>query len=120
MSLELYMTRLISWFVVLVGIFLFGPLAQAAVPHVASVTPPSGSFSGLFTEFTVAFDQPVNGGDARDLLVNGRPATAVSGSGAVYTFSFAQPNYDGVEVKFAPDSAITAANSPGDVFDPTS
>src|SRR5205823_2603265 len=47
----------------------FQPLAaMAAVPRVVSVTPPSGSLTGVFTEFTIAFDQPVSGVDARDLL----------------------------------------------------
>src|SRR5215813_5659865 len=115
------MIRFASGLAVSTGIFLLAPLvALAAVPQVASVTPPSGSASGVFMEFTVAFDQPVNGVDARDLLVNGSPAAAVNGSGAVYTFSFAQPNPGSVQVKFAPDSAITALDSVADLFDPAS
>jgi hypothetical protein len=103
---------------ILAGVIVFGlPGALGAIPQVASVTPPSGSISGAFTEFTVAFDQAVNGVDAGDLLVNGRPATAVNGSGSVYTFSFTQPNYGGVAVQLAPDSAITSASSVADLFD---
>src|SRR5439155_16135320 len=76
-------------------------LSRAAAPRVVNVTPPSGSQTALLVEFTVAFDQPVSGVDAADLVVNGKPATAVNGSGTVYTFSFPQPNYGSVEIKFA-------------------
>jgi hypothetical protein len=90
-------------------------LAQAAAPHVTSVTPPPGSLGVMFTELTVTFDQDVTGVDARDLVVNGRPANAVNGQGSVYLFSFPQPAYGTVAVMFAPDSAITSAS--GELFD---
>ncbi|MCI0538905.1 MAG: lamin tail domain-containing protein, partial [Verrucomicrobiales bacterium] len=115
------MIQPLRWLCVLAAISLLGPLrVSASIPRVASVTPPTGSLSGVFTELTVVFDQSVIGVDAQDLLVNGRPAAAVNGAGSVYTFSFLQPNYGGVEVKFAPDSAITSAGSLLEVFDSTS
>ena len=64
---------------------------QSSAPTVVSFTPASGSLLSDLTWVMVTFDQPVNGVDAPDLLVNNVPALAVSGTGAAYTFSFAPP-----------------------------
>jgi hypothetical protein len=69
-------------------------VTASTAPTIAEVVPPPGTVSNL-TQVGVSFSEPVDGVDAGDLLVNGIPASAVSGSNAVYTFSFAQPG-DGV------------------------
>ena len=97
--------------------FVTAAVVHAAAPRVIDVTPPQGSRVSLLTEVTVVFDQPVSGVDARDLLVNGRVAEVVNGSGAVFIFSFRQPPAGPVEIRFAPDSAITSAASVNDLFD---
>ncbi len=97
--------------------FATAAVLQAAAPRVIDVTPPQGSRVSLLTEITVAFDQQVSGVDARDLLVNGRAAEAANGSGSVFVFLFRQPTAGPVEIRFAPDSAITSAASVNDLFD---
>lgn len=62
-------------------------LLDQFAPRVTARTPAPGSTVTNLTEITVAFNEPVTGVDATDLLVNGFEATAVSGSGANYTFT---------------------------------
>ncbi|MBL9171931.1 MAG: lamin tail domain-containing protein [Verrucomicrobiales bacterium] len=66
-------------------------------PVVASVQPPPGIVNSL-REITVAFNKPVSGVEAQHFLVNGSPATRVSGSGATYTFEFPQPAFGTVAI----------------------
>ncbi|MBK7998771.1 MAG: metallophosphoesterase, partial [Verrucomicrobia bacterium] len=62
-------------------------LIDQLAPRIVARTPAPGSTVTNLTEITVAFSEPVSGVDAADLLVNGFEATAVSGSGANYTFT---------------------------------
>jgi len=56
------------------------------------VFPTPGSTVGALTGAVVVFSEPVAGVTASALLVNGVPATAVTGdTGGPYTFTFAQP-----------------------------
>lgn len=66
-------------------------------PTLVNLDPFPGTVSSL-THITVTFSEPVQGVDASDLLLNDVHATSVSGSGAVYTFTFAQPPYGEVQV----------------------
>ena len=68
-------------------------LIDTNAPVVSSVNPPAGQVLRQMTQVEVLFDRPVGGVDAGDLLVNGLPATCVSGVAAgPYVFEFpAQP-----------------------------
>ena len=70
-------------------------------PAIALQSPPAGAHVTNLTQITVTFSEAVNGVDASDLLINGAPARSVSGSGATYTFTFAQPNATLVNVTWA-------------------
>lgn len=62
------------------------------VPVVLARTPAPGAIVTNLTEISVTFSEPVNGVDAEDLLVNGTPALAMTGSGVNYTFSVPTPS----------------------------
>lgn len=67
-------------------------LADNLAPAPISLAPAVGATVGALTRAEVMFGEPVEGVDAGDLLINGVPATAVSGTGAgPYVFTFAQP-----------------------------
>lgn len=68
-------------------------LSDRDSPVIASVEPSPGPVTRL-TQMVVTFNEPVAGVDARDLRVNDIPATSLSGTGAEYTFEFAQPFSD--------------------------
>src|SRR5439155_16897028 len=67
---------------------------RAVAPRIASVSPSAGTLFSL-TDITVKFTEAVSGIDASDLLINGVPASSVTGgtSNDVYTFNFTQPAY---------------------------
>jgi hypothetical protein len=65
-------------------------VTSPSAPTVASVAPPAGNVTNL-SSITVHFSEAVSGVDASDLLVNGTPATTVSGAGDTFTFFFSQP-----------------------------
>lgn len=84
---------------------------NTAAPIVAAKLPAPGSLTNL-SQITVTFSKPVQGVDAADFLINGSPATNVTGSGSNYTFSFPQPAYGTVNITWAAGHGIT------DVFTP--
>ncbi|MCX7872391.1 MAG: lamin tail domain-containing protein [Verrucomicrobiae bacterium] len=88
-------------------------------PRIASVNPVPGEVYYL-TNLTVTFTEPVKNVDASDLLVNGVPATFVSGQGNAYTFGFAQPAYGNVSITWASNHGIVDYDSPPRSFDGTS
>lgn len=61
-------------------------------PTLFSVDPTPGLVTNL-TQIRVIFSEIVTGVSADHFLVNGRPATSVTGKDAVYTFTFPQPAY---------------------------
>ena len=70
-------------------------LISSSVPgqELQAIVPLPGSTVGTLTQTEVTFSEPVAGVDASDLLINGLPASGVTGSGAgPYIFTFAQPN----------------------------
>ena len=87
-------------------------------PAILSVNPPPGTVGSL-GQVTVTFNEPVVGVTADDLLVNNRPASSVTGSGAVYTFTFAQPAYGVVDITWESGPDITDRAGPPNAFDET-
>src|SRR5256714_1701913 len=61
-------------------------------PTLATRTPAPGLVNAL-TSITVTFTEPVAGVNASDLLINGLPASSMTGGNDTYTFNFAQPAY---------------------------
>ncbi|MCS7337497.1 MAG: hypothetical protein NZ739_04570 [Verrucomicrobiae bacterium] len=66
---------------------------SADAPLITNVSPPPGSVQGAFTQLTVAFNKPVYGVDAADLLIGDQPASVLIGTPGTnrYVFLFAQP-----------------------------
>ncbi|MBI5386580.1 MAG: alkaline phosphatase family protein [Verrucomicrobia bacterium] len=91
-------------------------LIDLRAPTVAAVTPPAGAAVFQLTEVQVAFSEAVIGVRAADLLVNGRPATTVSGFDATYTFTFPQPPLGPVNFSWAVDQHITDLAEPPNAF----
>jgi hypothetical protein len=89
----------------------------AASPTIINVQPPPGTVTAL-TQITVTFSGPVTNLAPGDLLANGLPADAVSGSGAVYTFTLAsQPAYGTVQISWDAVHNITDLAQPPNRFD---
>ncbi len=88
----------------------------STAPTIASVSPTPGAVSSL-KQITVTFNEPVSGVDAGDLLINGQPASSVSGSGAVYTFDVAQPAEGVVWVGWDGSHGIADFENPPKPFD---
>jgi Bacterial Ig domain/Calcineurin-like phosphoesterase/Immunoglobulin domain/Fibronectin type III domain len=89
-------------------------------PRIVSQSPPAGATLTNLTQITVAFTKPVTGVEAADLLLNGVAAEAVtSDDPALYTFTFPQPPYGNVAVRWAANHGIQDAADPANVFDPT-
>lgn len=85
-------------------------------PSVASQDPPDGTAVLDLTQVTVTFTEPVVGVDAADLLINGSPATSVSGGSSTYTFGFPAPNADTIDVTWAPSHGIRDAATTPNAF----
>jgi hypothetical protein len=82
-------------------------LADLLPPRVASQSPPAGSLVTNLTELTVVFSEQVTNVRAGDLLLNGSPATGVTGSGQTFRFTFPSPNGSTIRVSWAADNVIT-------------
>ncbi len=94
---------------------LFNPNA----PTVLSQNPVGGStVLNTLTQIQVTFSKAVSGVDAADLFINATPASGVSGSGANYTFTFAQPAYGNVAITWAALPGITESGVPANAFEP--
>lgn len=91
-------------------------VAPSVPPSIASKVPAPGNVSSL-RQLTVNFTEPVTGVDAADLLINGRPASAVTGNGSSYTFSFAQPGDGIVLIAWNPRHGVTDFENPPRAFD---
>ena len=67
-------------------------LSDTVAPTLVQTTPLAGATMGVLTQVQVSFSELVSGVDAADLLVNGTPATAVTGAGVgPYLFTITQP-----------------------------
>lgn len=86
-------------------------------PAISSVSPVAGSTVSNLTSVTVTFTEPIMVIEAPDLLVNGIPATGLSGSGNQRTFTFSQPG-PGL-VQFTWDGAHAISDDLGNRFNET-
>jgi hypothetical protein len=86
-------------------------------PPVIVAIDPAPGVVGALTGITVTFSEPVMGVDSGDLLIDGDPAIVVSGSGAQYSFEFAQPPYGLVQVSWDSGHGITDLALPPNLFD---
>lgn len=80
--------------------------ADTNSPVVASLDPPAGATVSSLSELAVTFNKNVVGVEAQDLLINGLPASGVSGSGSNYIFTFTQPAPGVAQVAWNADNAI--------------
>ncbi|HTD67524.1 MAG TPA: Ig-like domain-containing protein, partial [Candidatus Limnocylindria bacterium] len=88
-------------------------LIDRTIPTIASRFPATNAFVTNLTEVAVTFSEVVTNVDATDLLVNGTPGFALSGSGSSYTFSVIQPSSGTVNFTWATTHGIldTASNA---------
>jgi hypothetical protein len=75
-------------------------------PRVVSATPAFGATVPALTSISVVFNKPVSGMTFDDLLVNGQPATALTGSNTTYTFTFPAPTANFVQISWDPNHLI--------------
>jgi hypothetical protein len=93
--------------------------ADVAPPTLSGQFPTPGDVTNL-SEIVVTFSKPVTGVDAADLLINGIPATRVSGADREYTFTLG-PVPPGVgSIRWAPSHGITDLFTPPGSFDANS
>ncbi len=90
-----------------------------APPMVLNQTPAPGNVTSL-TNLTVTFSKPVTGVNAADLMVNGLPASSITGSGSNYSFAFPQPAFGAVSITWAAAHGITDLFIPAHAFDTNS
>jgi hypothetical protein len=96
--------------IVLACLVMAGFSASAA-PTIDDVDPPAGTVFTL-AEITVRFSESVVNVFATDLLANGNPAVAVSGSGMTYTFTLErQPDYGTVQITWDPSHDIRSLSN---------
>ncbi|MGC8743043.1 MAG: lamin tail domain-containing protein [Verrucomicrobiia bacterium] len=94
-------------------------LLNPNAPVILSASPMPNSTISNLTQITVTFSKPVTNVDAQDLLINGTPATAVTGDGQIFTFTFPQPPYGTVSIRWAQNHSIVDATNPANKFDET-
>ncbi len=87
-------------------------------PVVATSSPAPGSVNNL-TQVTVTFSEPVNGVNASDFLINGVPATGMTGGNDTYTFTFPQPAYGNVTITWVGGHGIVDYGMPPNPFNAT-
>jgi hypothetical protein len=87
-------------------------------PTVANVTPAPSTVSAL-NQITVTFSEPVAGVNASDFLINGLPASSMSGGNDTYIFAFAQPAYGTVNISWVGGHGITDFGVPANPFNAT-
>jgi hypothetical protein len=82
-------------------------VVDVTVPTVASLTPPADRTVRLLSQIEVSFSEGVSGIDASDLMVNGVPATSVTGFGSgPYMFQFPTVISGTVQLSWAPGHGI--------------
>lgn len=88
---------------------------ETVSPTITRVSPAQGTVTNL-TQISVTFSELVAGINASDLRINDLAATAVTGSGSNYVFSFSQPPYGDVQVSWSIDANITDTAVPPNPF----
>ncbi len=82
-------------------------LTDRMEPYLTLRYPVPGATLPSLDEIDVTFSEPVGGVDAADLLIGGRPAVSVRGSGAgPYRFRFDATPPGGAEIQWSPDHGI--------------
>jgi len=95
-------------------------LLNPSSPRIVTQTPLANTTITGLTSITMTFTEPVNEVDASDLLISGTPASSVaSADGITYTFTFPQPAFGLVTVRWVTNNNITDLEIPPAPFDPT-
>jgi len=82
-------------------------LIDKVPPTITAINPLPGSSLGHLSQVTVTFSEAVDGVDASDLLLNGVPATQVTGANVgPYIFVFASPAPGAVQLSWASNHGI--------------
>jgi len=97
---------------------LTATLRPSESPIVTQVQPSPGPLASL-DRITVVFSEAVRGVQADDFLINGVSSQSVDGSGTTYTFSFTQPPFGPVEIRWGTLHAIEDFESPPRRFEIT-
>jgi len=93
-------------------------LADSASPKIAQQTPVLGALVSTLTQVEVVFSEPVVGVEVLDLLLNGQPATALTGAEVgPYVFTFDPPNPGLVQVSWASGHGITDTSPAANAFE---
>ncbi|MEO8351879.1 MAG: lamin tail domain-containing protein, partial [Chthoniobacteraceae bacterium] len=92
-------------------------LVDTVVPTVATLTPAAGATTGLVSQTEVLFNEAVTGIDAGDLLINGAPASSVTGSGqGPYLFVFSEQPAGAVNFAWASGHGIVDSAATPNAF----
>jgi len=83
------------------------PLVDPNPPVIVGVNPPAGTTQKTLNAVTVIFSEPVSNTAAAHFLVNGVPATNVTGSGATRTWQFPSPAAGSVNISWDTNHTIT-------------
>ena len=95
-------------------------LLNPTSPRILSQDPPASTTVTGLTSITVTFTKPVTGVEAPDLLVSGTPAETVSSADSTeFTFTFPQPPFGVVAIRWATNHGILDLQEPPASFDPT-
>src|SRR4030095_8145280 len=87
-------------------------LLNPSTPLIIRQIPTAGSVLTNLTDLTITFSEPVTGVDAGDLLLNGLPSTAVSGSGTTFIFSVPALPFGPISVSWADAHGIRDLETP--------
>ncbi|MBN2505174.1 MAG: lamin tail domain-containing protein [Verrucomicrobia bacterium] len=90
-------------------------VVASTTPTIASFVPAPGTVSSL-SQVAVNFTEPVDNVKAADLLVNGLPATGVTGANAAYVFTFSEPAEGAVGLTWSPLMTIADRELPPKPF----
>ena len=86
-------------------------------PTLTLIYPATNSAARQLTSIEVAFSEPVAGVGASDLLIDGRPATALTTvTPSQFVFSFSQPATGAVQVAWAPGHGVHDLSSTSNAF----
>ncbi len=117
LAIQLFNPNLTSSDLVL-DVILKGTEVDTNPPAIFSQTPAPG-LVGTLNQISVRFTEPVVGVNAGDLVINGSPATGVSGSGSNYVFTFPQPALGTVNITWSGTPGILDVAVPANEFDGT-
>ncbi|HEU0010784.1 MAG TPA: Ig-like domain-containing protein, partial [Verrucomicrobiae bacterium] len=98
-----------------ITVVIIAPPTNTVAPTIAAQVPAAGITVTSLTSVTVTFSERVINVDAADLLVNFLPATTVSGSISNYTFTFPQPPYGEVDIRWDAGHGITDIGYPSNL-----